>query len=260
MPTDAPVRRYPARDGLELAYRELGSGHPVLLVHGLLGSADLWVRCGLAEALAARGFRVLMPDLRGHRDSPRPHDPARYPPDVLADDGLALAEHLALGRYFLGGFSLGGRIVLRMLARGARPVRAFIGGQGLDAVRRGGGGARIRRVLTTLAAGHRPEAGTPDAEIAYWITRLGNDPRALLGVESSLVPTTDAELARISTPTLVAVGSADTDHASAGQLAGLLPDATFNQVPGEHYPSASAPEFREAVLEFFGRDVPRRQG
>ena len=44
-----------------------------------------------------------------------PHDPLSYPPDVLADDGLALIDWLGLDDYDLGGYSLGGRIVLRML-------------------------------------------------------------------------------------------------------------------------------------------------
>src|ERR1022692_2543702 len=71
---------------------------------------------GPARALAAQGYRVILPDLRGHGDSARPHDLACYPPDVLADDGLALIAHLGLdgydlGGYSLGGYSLGGRLV-----------------------------------------------------------------------------------------------------------------------------------------------------
>ena len=57
--------------------------------------------------LAGQGYRVILPDLRGHGDSARPHDPAAYPPDALADDGLALIEQLGLTDYDLGGYSLG---------------------------------------------------------------------------------------------------------------------------------------------------------
>ena len=48
--------------------------------------------------------------------------------NVLADDGLALIEHLGLGpgEYDLGGYSAGGRVVVRMLARGAEPGRAIV--------------------------------------------------------------------------------------------------------------------------------------
>src|SRR4029450_1352759 len=88
---------------------------------GLAGDATLWLRHGHAEAIAGHGFRVIMPDSRGHGRSAKPHDAPAYPPDVLTDDGFALLEHLKLDDYDLGGYSLGARIVVRMLGRGARP-------------------------------------------------------------------------------------------------------------------------------------------
>jgi len=66
----------------------------------------------------SRGIASCFRTLRG-TERAQSHDPAAYPPDVLADDGLALVEHLGLGDgdYDLGGYSLGARIVVRMLAR-----------------------------------------------------------------------------------------------------------------------------------------------
>src|SRR5581483_3558877 len=93
-----------------------------------------WIRYGHAELLASRGFEVVMPDLRAHGDSARPHDASAYPPDVLTDDALALVAHLGLTEYDVGGYSLGGRTVLRMLVRGASPERAVVAGIGLDDV------------------------------------------------------------------------------------------------------------------------------
>ena len=132
--TEIPVRHFRGRDGMQLAYRELGEGRPLIMIHGYLGNAMTMVEGGLAGRLAAQGYRVILPDLRGHGDSAKPHDPAAYPADALADDGLALIEHLGLTDYDLGGYSLGGRTVIRLLARGAAPGRAIVGGQGLEAV------------------------------------------------------------------------------------------------------------------------------
>lgn len=131
-----PVHRFPGHDGLELVYREMGDGRPVVLLHGFASTALQWIHHGRAATIAEHGYRVILPDLRGHGDSARPPDPVSYPPDVLDDDGLALIDWLGLDDYDLGGYSLGGRIVLRMLVRGARPARAIVVGQGLDAVNR----------------------------------------------------------------------------------------------------------------------------
>src|SRR5260370_18540761 len=137
---DLPVRHFQGRDGAELGYREAGEGRPLVLIHGYFSTATVnWGRYGHVSTIAARGHRVIMPDLRGHGDSAKPHDAAAYPPDVLADDGFALIEQLGLTDYDLGGYSLGGRTTIRMLARGATPRRAIVAGAGR------GGGERPRR-------------------------------------------------------------------------------------------------------------------
>jgi pimeloyl-ACP methyl ester carboxylesterase len=246
------VHRFAGRDGPELAYRETGDGRPLVLLHGFTATAMQWLDHGPAVALAERGHRVILPDLRGHGDSARPHDPASYPPDVLADDGLALIDQLGLDHYDLGGYSLGGRIVLRMLIRGAQPARAVVAGQGLTAVSSTASGGTNRRVLTALAQGDYIEPGSPDAEAAYWIRQLGGDPPALLQVLNSLVPATNEALRQVETPTLVAVGDQDHDHASASALATLLPNARFTQVPGNHWTSLTGPELATAIMTFLG--------
>ena len=126
---------YRGRDGTELAWHSSGpaQGRPAVLVHGLFGSGTLLADTPPARALAGRGYRVILPDLRGHGDSGRPHDPACYPPDVVADDVLALVDALGLDDYDLAGYSLGGKVVLRLLARGARPARAVVGRPALSA-------------------------------------------------------------------------------------------------------------------------------
>src|SRR5579859_7997641 len=107
--TEIALRYFHGRDDVRLAYHELGEGRPLILIHGYLANATAMIRTGIAERMAARGHRVILPDLRGHGDSARPHDAAAYPPDALADDGLALIEELGLTGYDLAGYSLGGR-------------------------------------------------------------------------------------------------------------------------------------------------------
>jgi pimeloyl-ACP methyl ester carboxylesterase len=170
---------------------------------------------------------------------------------VLADDGLALIEHLGLGagEYDLGGYSLGGRIVVRMLARGAAPGRAIVAGQGLAKVSGPQGGGETRRLLTALVDGIAPEPGSPDARFADWVAKAGADPWALLHVLGSLVPTPEDGLRRITIRTLVVIGDRD-ERSDADELAALLPAGRFVRVPGGHGDAFAAPEFAAAVEAF----------
>jgi pimeloyl-ACP methyl ester carboxylesterase len=245
------VSRFAGRDGAELAYRESGSGRPLILLHGFMCMGSHWLGQGPGGAFAEQGFRLFLPDFRGHGESMRSHDPLAYPPDVLADDGLAFIEHLGLGtgEYDLGGYSLGGRIVVRMLARGAEPGRAIVAGQGLAKVSGPQGGGESRRSLTALVDGTAIDPGSSDARFAHWVAEFGADPRALLNVLGSMVPTSEDSLRRITTPTLVVIGERD-ERSDADELAALLPAGRYLRVPGGHGDAFSAPEFGAAITAF----------
>ena len=246
---DIPVHYFLGGDGARLAYREMGEGRALVLIHGFFSTALVnWVRYGHAAKLAARGYRVIMPDLRGHGASARPHDPAAYPPDVLADDGFALIEHLGLTDYDLGGYSLGGRTTLRMLVRGASPKRAIVAGMGLEGMlHTGGRGTYFRRVLMHPGSFAR---GSSEWMTEAFLKTVGGDPEALLNVLDTFVDTPREALARIETPTLVLVGAEDDDNGSAEALAAALPAGRYSVVPGNHMSAVTRPELGSAMVEF----------
>ncbi|MBV9845864.1 MAG: alpha/beta fold hydrolase [Kutzneria sp.] len=247
--TDFSVRWFRGRDGTRLACREMGEGRPLVLIHGYLSTAVVnWVRYGHAAAITARGFRVLMPDLRGHGDSAAPHDPGAYPRDVLADDGFALIEEFQLTDYDLGGYSLGGRTVIRMLARGAKPARAVVAGMGLEPiVSTAGRDDHFRRMLTSPGAFER---GSPEWRAEAFLRTVGGDPAALLRVLDTAVDTPLETLARIQTPTLVLMGAEDDDHGSAEKLAAALPTGRHVAVPGNHMSAIANSELGAAIADF----------
>jgi pimeloyl-ACP methyl ester carboxylesterase len=250
---DLSVRRFPARDGLDLAYREIGSGRPLVWLHGFTGNGLGWIEHGHAADVAERGYRLILPDLRGHGESARPHDPASYPPDVLADDGLALIEWLGLDDYDLGGYSLGARVVLRMLVRGAQPAHAIVAGQGLDAVdQETSRTGPFRSSLTAIVNQEDIEPGSPAGQMKHWITQFGGDPQALLYVLDTHVATPIATLSQVTTPTLVVIGDEDTSHATADKLAEALPNAQFIRVPGNHFTASAGQELATAIVAFLG--------
>lgn len=247
---ELPVRYFQGHDGMRLACREIGDGRPLVLLHGFCVPAiRAWVGPGHAEAIAARGHRVIMPDLRAHGDSAHPHEPSGYPRDVLVDDGLALIEHLGLDGYDLGGYSLGARVVAGMLIRGATPGRAIVGGQGIREVggTGGGAGAFVRQVVDGMGTF---EPGSREWEIERWLRRVNADPAALLHVLDTLVGHPPEAVARIEVPTLVVAGTDDERAASAEALAAALPHGTLAWIPGDHRTAASAPELTAAIVDF----------
>ena len=219
-----------------------------MLLHGFTGSGLQFLEHGPAAALAGHGYRVIVPDLRGHGDSSRPHEPAAYPPDVLADDGLALIGHLGLTGYDLAGYSLGGRTVIRILARGAVPGRAIAGGQGLEAVAHTvGRGGQFRRVLANFGTF---EPGSPEQAMEDWVRASGGDPVALNLVLDTFVDTPVEALARIQVPTLVLTGAEDGHNATAGALAGALGNGQYLELPGNHGTALTTPQFEAAMAGF----------
>lgn len=247
------TRFFESFDGTRLAWREIGSanggGRPVVLLHGFFSDAKTnWIRYGHAAAIAVRGRRVVMPDLRAHGDSAKPHDAAAYPPDVLANDGHALIAHLRLTDYDLGGYSLGARTSVRMLLTGARPRKVVLGGMGYEGITRTGARAEhFRRILTGLGSFER---GSPEWLAEAFLKTTGGDPVALLALLDSFVDTGAADLSAIVQPALIVCGAEDQDNGSAPDLAAALPHGRYAEVPGGHMSAVTKPQLGEAMAAF----------
>ena len=246
------TQTFTAPDGVTLAWHELGEGRPAVLLHGLFSDADTnWIRFGHAAAIAAKGFRVIMPDLRAHGDSAKPHDPAAYPPDILADDGLALIAHLGLDDYDLGGYSLGARTCARMMARGAAPGRLILGGMGLTGITPTG--RRTDHFKTVLRGIGSHERGSPEWLAEACLKTTGGDPEALIHILDTFVDTSEAELGAIRVPTLIVCGVDDQDKGSAAALAAAIPQARYVELPGNHMSAVTKPDLGRAMADFLAR-------
>lgn len=249
--TDARIHRWIASDGIELAYHELGEGRPVILLHGLFSDAQMnWIKFGHAERIAAEGCRVIMPDLRAHGASGKPHDPANYPSDVLVRDLRELIAHLDLEQFDLGGFSLGSRTTIDAVSGGARPGKAVLAGTGVDVLTNWE--RRCRFFVDAIEHFDDARRGDP-----YWLSiqfmrtmKVDREAAALLLKALGDHPNPDQAVAAFTMPTLVVCGSEDDENGSARALAGMLPNARYEEVPGTHMSSVTKPELGEAIARF----------
>jgi pimeloyl-ACP methyl ester carboxylesterase len=246
---EATIHFWTASDGVRLAFHELGQGRPVILLHGLFSDAETnWIKFGAAAQIAAEGFRVIMPDLRAHGQSGKPHGPEFYPKGILARDLRELVEHLGFSLFDLGGFSLGARTTLEAVGEGMRPRRAVLGGAGLDGLRNWK--RRKDFFVDAIALFDTVKRGDPHWLSIQFMKSQAVDRVAAAQLLDSFEDAFVEWLQAFTMPTLVVCGSEDDDNGSAEELANVLPNALFVEVPGTHMSSVTKPQFGEAIADF----------
>ena len=236
-------------DGTELAIHRTGEGRPVVLLHGLFSSAEMnWVRFGHAARLAQAGFEAIMPDLRAHGGSAKPHDPAAYPPGVLVRDVAAVVDALDLADFDLVGFSLGARTAAGAVVAGLAPRRLVLAGMGLEGL--AGWERRAAFFVDAIDRFAEVRQGDPAYFAAQFMKTMKVDrtaARLLLGAVADLSP---EDLAAVTMPTLVVCGDKDRDNGSPQKLVDALPNGRLHEIPGTHMGSVTEPALGEAVLRF----------
>jgi len=117
----ATTGQYADVNGINLYYEIHGTGHPMILLHGGLGSGEMFgpILSGLADH-----HQVITVDLQGHgrtADIDRPLDIT-----LMADDIAALIDHLGLDKPDVVGYSLGGGVALQVAIRHPDKVRRLV--------------------------------------------------------------------------------------------------------------------------------------
>lgn len=248
------MQRLAGFDGAELAVSEIGSGRPIILLHGLFSSGEMnWRRYGAAAEIASAGYRVIMPDFRAHGASAAPHDPAAYPPDVLALDIEALIARLGLQDFDIAGYSMGARTLVRLLVRGLRPGRAIISGMGLEGLTGGTARAEFFSRVVRQPEGWPP--GSAEAFAAAFMRQNKVDTRAVGHLLGSFVSTPLDALRQIETRCLVLCGRDDRDNGSAPALAMELPNAALVEIDGNHMSAVTKPDFGTAIAAWLGHPL-----
>ncbi|NUQ18212.1 MAG: alpha/beta fold hydrolase [Sphingomonas sp.] len=247
--TSVTTHFWTASDGVRLAYHELGQGRPVVLLHGLFSDAQMnWIKFGHAERIAREGFRVIMPDLRAHGESDKPHGQEYYPKGILARDLRELIALLAFSEFDLGGFSLGARTTVEGVGEGLRPRRAVLGGAGLEGLRNWK--RRKTFFVDAIAMFDHVQRGDPHWLSIQFMKSQKIDRVAAAQLLESFEDAFMSWLEAFTMPTLVVCGDQDDDNGSAEELANVLPHAVFEEVPGTHMSSVTRPELGEAIAAF----------
>lgn len=239
-------------DGLRLAYRVVGEGAPIVLVHGFASTMEVnWVATGWSRALVDAGRCVIMADGRGHGASDKPYDEADYSLETMASDVIALMDHLGEPGADLMGYSMGGMVSL--VAAGLYPDR-------FDRVIAAGVGERLldknkpaSDVVDALLSNDGTVAGSRTAQMFRLFADQNKQDRVALAACFAAVRADfpEALLTRIVRPVLIVAGETDDAAGAAGPLAARIPGAASFTVPKrDHMRTVGDKAYKEAVLKF----------
>lgn len=116
--------------GVKISYSVQGKGESVVLIHGFLSSGGLnWDAPGVT-ALLAKNFRVITLDMPGHGASDKPTKDDAYGME-LVEDVIRLMDHLKISKAHMVGYSMGGIITAKLLAKHPdRVLSGTLGGMG----------------------------------------------------------------------------------------------------------------------------------
>lgn len=260
---------YAEVNGLNLYYEIHGSGEPMILLHGGFGATGMFA--GLLPVLAAHR-QVIAVDLQGHGRTADIDRPMTF--EAMADDVVALIEHMGLGTASIVGYSLGGAVALQAAIRHPGVVRGLVVVS--TPFKRDGWYPEVLAGMDELgAAAAEPMKQTPMYELYAGIAPRPDDWTNLWAKMGDLLRRDydwSAGVAALATPTLLVFGDADSvSPAHAAEFFGLLGGGqrdgswdrfgmTPNQLailPGTtHYDIFSSRALASAVAVFLDDPMP----
>lgn len=243
-------------DGFDIAFVDRSAdgppAEPVLLIHGFASNHYTnWVSPGWMKTLAEAGYRSIAFDHRGHGQTTKSYNPADYSPSKMASDAAALLDHLGVEAAHVMGYSMGARVAAFMALEHPHRVATLVfGGLGIGMVDGVGDWDPIASALLAEDPGQITNAR--GRSFRSFADQTKSDRRALAAcITESREELTEDQMARISQPTLVAVGTRDDIGGSASELASLMPRGESFDIEGrDHMLAVGDKSFKARVVEF----------
>jgi pimeloyl-ACP methyl ester carboxylesterase len=238
--------------GVKIHYHDIGSGDPVVLVHGFASTAeDNWGGTGWIARLSAK-YRVIAPDVRGHGLSDKPHEREAYGYARMGEDVTRLMDHLGIARAPLIGYSMGSSIAIELMLTQPGRCRAIVlGGIAYD------DGLEDKADRDAISAAYRADdPATIKSPVAKAYRRFAesmpNDLKALAAlIDAERSPFDPAKLRSVRLPVLIVVGTEDNAIGDPEPLAKMIPGARLVMLEGRDHMTAPADQrFKDVVLEF----------
>lgn len=248
---------FTASDGVKIHYLEAGKGTPVVLIHGFSGNAEgNWFANGVADALAAN-HRVVALDCRGHGKSDKPHDPAKYGPQMYKDV-LELMDHLKIKKAHVHGYSMGGLLVSLLLsAAPERFITASYGGSGVPEVEE-----QYIEQVPADAEGRDPQEDEASAKLRALPNQDIEALKAVVAYPWKPGARGKIDLKAITIPVLAINGEFDKPNAKTHRMQRELANFTAVVLPGKSHLTAimagyMPQQYVDTLVKFINANDPR---
>ena len=258
-------------NGVKIRYVTEGKGEAVVLIHGWMGDSSMWGRdaSGNTKLKAADGFQAIALDCRGHGKSDKPHDPAKYGPEMAADV-VRLLDHLKIDKAHLVGYSSGAYIAGKVAATHPERVKSVIyGGQApvttgakasdfseVEAFAKAvDEGKDLGSYLIAITPKGRPKPTEEQAKAYAKFLYAGKDVKAFAAAGRGFkdLEVSGEQLSKCKAPVLFIHGGNESAHVKSRVAAvrKLLGRSEVKVVEGgDHMTTLTKPEFGAAILAF----------
>ncbi|WP_240042752.1 alpha/beta fold hydrolase [Maribacter aurantiacus] len=231
-------------DGTHISYIDEGSGETVLLIHGFLNSGKSWENTKLKKDLLEKGYRIIIPDLRGCGQSDKPQEEPFYQHNAEVQDLKLLMDHLKIRHYAAIGYSRGSIVLAELLTEDARIGKAVLGGMGIDFTNPNWD----RRVAFANAFNGEVSEMTQGA--VDYAKSINADFRSLHLQQKYQPSTSKDELGKIRAEILVIAGGTDFDNGNPEALSKVFKSSKLAIVPGNHNGTLKTQKFSNEILGF----------
>jgi 3-oxoadipate enol-lactonase len=261
-PSGEITRRSVPINGVTLSILEAGSGDPVIFVHGVVTTSNIFPVYLNAYSPAYRGIAV---DLRGYGESQKPESGFTIP--QFSQDLIALADTLHIQKPVWVGVSMGGMILQRLALDYPDRVRALVlvsttdGPMILDKDLPTIGNARDYREVSKAIIAESFPPGTSSSLYQPLLDRISTWNGTVLreALTSMSQANVHGQLHKITVPTLIVVGAKD-DVATPAIAQGIqaqIARSTLVEFNTGHFMMAEDSEHFRTVLGDFLRKLPR---
>ena len=248
--------------GLRLSVLEAGTGDPLIFVHGVVTTSNIFPKYVAAYSPDFRGIAV---DLRGYGDSDKPA--TGFTIDQFARDLIKLADALRIDKAVWVGVSMGGMILQRLALDHPERVRALVlvsttdGAMILDDdIPTIGAPRDYKDVSKTMIVESFPQ-DTPSKTYQPLLDRIGTWNATVIreALTSMSRFNVHGQLSRINAPTLIMVGAKDgvATPTIAKGIQAQIPGAQLVEFDTGHFMMAEDPEKFRAVLGDFLKQLKR---